>query len=82
MNYTCSLYVELEITVEVDKGAPVEGVDLVVELCVVVSGINASETNLTVTLIATDGLAEGDVMIGRKKRFGDLLYHLLMRRLL
>ncbi len=54
-----------------------EGVDLVVELCVVVSGINASETNLTVTLNATDGLAVGGVMmITRKKRnTGDLLHH-------
>ncbi len=39
-----------------------EGVDLMVELCVVVSGINASETDLTVILIATDGLAVGEVV--------------------
>ncbi len=39
--YTCFLYVELEITVQFDNDAPVEGVDLMVKLCVVVSGINA-----------------------------------------
>ncbi len=38
-----------------------EGVDLMVVLCVVVSGINAAETDLTVTIIATDGLAVGEV---------------------
>ncbi len=53
-----------------------EGVDGMVELCVVVSGINASETDLIVTLNATDGLAEGGVSIVIEKRnTGDLLHH-------
>ncbi len=68
MLYTCSLYVELEMTVQVDNGAPVEGVDMMVELCVVVSSVNASETDLTVTLIATDGLAAGEVVLRPAKR--------------
>ncbi len=49
---------------------------MMVQLCVVVSGINASETDLTVTLTATDGLAEGGVQIVIGKRnTGDLLHH-------
>ncbi len=47
----------MTITLQLGNDAPMEGVDEAVELCVIITGVNASEIDLDVSLSTANGLA-------------------------